>query len=129
MASNIATGAVHHITLTVADVGRSHAFYEEVLGFKKVADLGPRILAHNGSFLLALTPASSDDAGFDETRVGIDHISLAVESRDELERAITILDGRGVSHGEITDLADFAITVLMFRDPDNIQVELTTSLS
>ena len=129
MTPNIATGALHHITLAVADVSRSHAFYEEVLGFKKIADLGPRILAHNGSFLLALTPASSDDSGFDETRVGIDHISLAVESRDELARAITILDERGVSHGEITELTDFGISVLMFRDPDNIQVELTASLS
>lgn len=129
MTPSIATGAVHHLTLTVADVGRSHAFYEEVLGFKKITDYGPRILAHNGSFLLALTPASGDDAEFDETHVGIDHISLAVESRDELQRAITILDERGVSHGEITDLADFAISVLMFRDPDNIQVELCASLS
>ena len=129
MTPNIETGAVHHLTLTVADVVRSHAFYEEVLGFKKIADLGPRILAHNGSFLLALTPASGDDAGFDETRVGIDHISLAVEGRDELQRAVTILDERGISHGEITELADFGITVLMFRDPDNIQVELCASVS
>ena len=129
MTPNITTGALHHITLTVADVNRSHSFYEEVLGFKKIADLGPRILAHNGSFLLALTPSSGDDTGFDETRVGIDHISLAVESRDELQRAIAILDERGVSHGEITDLTDFAISVLMFRDPDNIQVELCASLS
>ena len=128
MAGNIATGALHHITLTVADVGRSQAFYEDVLGFKKVADLGPRMLAHNGSFLLALTPASSDDTGFDETRCGIDHISIGVDSRDELERAVTILDERGVSHGDITDLTDFGITVLMLRDPDNIQVELTSSV-
>jgi len=35
----IATGPVHHLRLTVADVGRSRAFYEEVLGFRFVMDL------------------------------------------------------------------------------------------
>ena len=128
MADTIATGALHHMCLTVADVDRSHVFYEQVLGFKKLTNYGPRILAHNGSFVLAFTPASGDDAAFDENRAGIDHISLAVESLDELRRAITILDERGVSHGEITDLADLGMSVLMFRDPDNIQVELAASI-
>ncbi len=130
MTNHIATGAVHHLTLTVTDVGRAYDFYSEVLGFQKVADYGPRILAHNGSFLLALGPASNSDQtngdnGFDETRVGLDHLSLTVENREELERAVGILDERGISPGEIVDLAEFKIYVLMTRDPDNIQVELT----
>ncbi len=130
MTDHIATGAVHHFTLTVTDVGRAYDFYSEVLGFQKVADYGPRILAHNESFLLVLSPTSDSgqtngDKGFDETSVGLDHLSLAVENREELERAVGILDERKISHGEIVDLADFKIYVLMLRDPDNIQVELT----
>ena len=124
MTSHIATGAVHHLTLTVGDVGRAYDFYSEVLGFQKVADYGPRILAHNGSFLLALAPATGDH-GFDETQTGLDHLSLAVPDRNELERAAGILDQRGISHGEIVDLADFKLYVMMLRDPDNIQIELT----
>ena len=119
----IATRGVHHVTLAVSDVARSHDFYTRVLGFKKVADYGPRVLVHNGSFLLALTPASG--SRFDETRVGLDHISLAVDDRDELERAAQMLESEGIRCGEIEDLADFEICVLMIRDPDNIQVELT----
>ncbi len=128
MTSHIATGAVHHFTLTVSDVGRAFDFYSEVLGFQKVAEYGPRILAHNGSFLIALSPASDQTSGdkeFDENRVGLDHLSLAVENRNELERATGILEERGIPHGEIVDLADFQIYVLMMRDPDNIQIELT----
>ena len=125
MTNHIATGAVHHFTLTVTDVGRAYDFYSEVLGFQKVADYGPRILAHNGSCLVALAPASNDGRGFDETRVGLDHLSFAVENRSELERAVGILDERGMPHGEIVDLSDFQIYVLMLRDPDNIQIELT----
>ena len=112
----------------MSDVGRAYDFYSEVLGFQKVADYGPRILAHNGSCLIALTPApeqTGGDQGFDENRVGLDHLSLSVENRDELERASGLLAERGISHGEIVDLADFQIYVMMIRDPDNIQIELT----
>ena len=124
MTSHIATGVVDHLTLTVSDVNRAFAFYSEVLGFQKMAEFGPRIITHNGSFLLALAPAEGDH-GFDETRPGLDHLSMAVADRKELERAVGILDERGVPHGEIIDLADFKLSVMMLRDPDNIQIELT----
>ncbi len=46
--------------------------------------------------------------------------------RAELERAARLLEERGVPHGEVTDLgAAFGLYVLAFRDPDNIQLELT----
>jgi len=116
---------------SASDVQRSQAFYEELLGFQKIADFGPRALLHNGGTLLVLTPPPDEaqalrDDRFNENRVGLDHLSLSVESRDELERAITLLDERGVDRGEIKDLGEgFAIYVLAFRDPDNIQLELT----
>jgi glyoxylase I family protein len=63
---------------------------------------------------------------FDENRIGLDHVSLAVAGRADLERAITLLDEQGVSHGEIKDLGrELGMYVLAFRDPDNIQIELT----
>ncbi len=123
----ITTKGVHHVTLAVTDVERSHAFYSDVLGFRKLTDLGPRVLLHNGSFLLALTP--STDSDFDETRVGLDHLSLAVDDRAELERAAKLLEQEGIRCGDIEDLADFEICVLMIRDPDNIQIELTAPYS
>ena len=127
MTTQITTGAVHHVTLTVTDVGRAHEFYTGVLGFQKVADYGDRVVLGNGSVLLVIGPAQDPDSSdsFDENRVGLDHLSLTVESRDALEQAARILDERGVTHGEIVDLAEFGIYVLMTRDPDNIQVELT----
>ena len=47
----------------------------------------------------------------------------------ELEAAASLFDARGVSHGEIMSLEPFNIAVLAFRDPDNIQVELTAPLA
>ena len=43
----------------------------------------------------------------------------------ELENVLKLFEERGIPHGEIKDLDGLGIYVLAFRDPDNIQVELT----
>jgi catechol 2,3-dioxygenase-like lactoylglutathione lyase family enzyme len=110
---------------------RQQEFYTNLLGFQVAMALGPRLILSNGSVLLVLTPPSdpqqaiSNDA-FNENRIGLDHVSFSVGSHDELEQAVRLLDERGVPHGEIKDLGpDLGIYVLAFRDPDNIQLELT----
>ncbi len=127
----ITTGALHHFTLTVTDVARSQQFYTGLLGFQKVGEFGPRAILSNGSVRLVLTPppdparALKDDR-FDENRVGLDHLSLSVGTRADLDRAIRLFEERRVSHGEIKDLGpDSGLYVLAFRDPDNIQLELS----
>ena len=45
-----------------------------------------------------------------------------------LEAAAAEMDARGVDHGTVNALDAFGIAVSAFRDPDNIQVELTASL-
>ena len=127
----ITTGAAHHVTLTVTDVDRSTAFYTSLLGFQLAMMFGPRAILSNGHLVLALSPppdpaqAITNDQ-FNENRVGLDHISFAVENRAALESAAALFDTHAVSHGEIKDLGtDLAIYVLAFRDPDNIQLELT----
>ena len=132
MPDHIQTAAVHHVALTVTDVARSSDFYTGLLGFQQVAEYGPRALLHNGAVILAVGPApDGGQAGdrFDENRVGLDHLSLAVPSRDDLERAARVLDEQGISRGEIKDLGPLGIYVLAFRDPDNIQIELTAPYS
>jgi hypothetical protein len=51
----------------------------------------------------------------------------------DLNTAVGVLDAKGVSHGEIKPLEPFGIAVeqgeMAFRDPDNIQVELTAPLA
>ena len=131
MSSPIPTGGLHHVVLTVSDLDRSLAFYSDVLGFQTAAELPRRVLVSNGSILLGLglPPDPAVDASgdrFDENRIGIDHISFNVDSLATMEEAARRLDERGVSRGEIKDLSEaFGIYVLAFRDPDNIQLELT----
>jgi glyoxylase I family protein len=128
---NVTTGAVHHVTLTVTDVKRSCDFYTSLLGFQAAMELGPKMILSNGKVLLVLAPPPDEsqkiiDDVFNENRVGLDHLSLSVANRDELVKAVNGFDGAKVSHGEIRDLgSDLGIYVLAFRDPDNIQIELT----
>ena len=132
MTKQIATGAVHHVTLTVTDLRRSQDFYTGFLGFQLAMELSPtRVILSNGSALVALTTPpdpSQTPLGdrFNENRVGLDHISFNVSSRDDLDQAVALFDEKGVSHGEIKDLGEgLGICVLAFRDPDNTQLELT----
>lgn len=133
MASSITTGAVHHLRLTVTDVHRAREFYMGLLGFQVAGELPPAIvLLSNGSMILVLSPAperpiSGDQ--FDPNRVGLDHLSFQVAHRDALDQAIRVLDERGIQHGDIGHYPDLGISVLPFRDPDGIQLELTAPYS
>jgi catechol 2,3-dioxygenase-like lactoylglutathione lyase family enzyme len=137
-------GGVHHVRLTVTDVARSREFYTSLLGFEVAVESPPEgdpnaeaaykvlfggVVMNRGDLLLGLRPVAPAGDRFDEDRVGLDHLSFNVASRQELDKAVRLFDERGVSHGEITDLAGFGIHILPFRDPDNIQIELTAPMA
>lgn len=128
----LTVGSVHHLTLTVTDIERSKSFYMDILGLGHAADLGEKVILANENLLLVLNPppdpsAAPENDRFSEHRCGLDHVSFNVASRAVLEDAITLFDERGIPHGEIKDLSEggIPIYVLAFRDPDNVQLELT----
>jgi catechol 2,3-dioxygenase-like lactoylglutathione lyase family enzyme len=140
MAGEISIGEIHHLRLTVTDVARSREFYTSLLGFDVAAESPPAddpsaeaiskilfggIVMVRGNLLLGLRPVAPEGDRFDEDRVGLDHLSFNVATRDELDQAVRLFDERGIPHGEIKTLSSFGIHVLPFRDPDNIQIELT----
>jgi catechol 2,3-dioxygenase-like lactoylglutathione lyase family enzyme len=131
MADHITVQGVHHFRLTVSNVDRAVRFYTEVLGFKKLMDLNPGAFLSNGSVGLGIGPHPFPDRAlkgdrFDENRVGLDHLSFAVPTRRALDEAARVLDQHGVTHSEVRDLGEaFGICVLIFRDPDNIQLEVS----
>jgi glyoxylase I family protein len=131
MTENISIGAMHHVTITITNLERSVEFYSNVLGFEQVADLGTTIVMHNGSVMLGVSLAPDPeqviaDDRFNENRVGLDHISFLVDDREAMQKAAEDMDKMGVSRGAIRDLGKgFGMYVMAFRDPDNIQLELT----
>jgi glyoxylase I family protein len=147
MANQLALGGIHHVRLTVTDVERSRAFYTEVLGFQIAADEPPPvddpyhnlvvenlqggIVLTNAGILIGLRPVDAANAGdaFNPFRCGLDHLSFSVNSREDLDAAVRLFDERGITHGEIVDLVPFGISVLPFRDPDGVQLELSAPSS
>ena len=143
MAATIALGGIHHVRLTVTDVARSRSFYTTLFGFDVAAEVPPvtdptyeavsaalfgGVILIKGKLVLSLRPVAPQGDRFDEDRVGLDHLSFSVGNRAELDEARGLLERAGVPHGEIKELASFGIAVLEFRDPDNIQLELTSPL-
>lgn len=120
-----------HVDVSVSDVERSADWYVETLGLTRLrrSDLDNRImivLLHEASGLILgliqhLTPTAET---FDERRPGLDHLGFAVHERAELDKWEAELTRLGVDHSPVTDAPSGAGTALVFRDPDNIQLEL-----
>jgi glyoxylase I family protein len=126
----------HHFGVTVTDVEASADWYQRVLGLERI----PVKIPHHGNeesgyavlvadfncgIIIGLQYNTKNDGQpFDEARTGLDHVSMSVPSRSDLESWGAWLDDSGVSHSGVTDIADpIKYSALVFRDPDNIQLE------
>ena len=116
---------VNHVALTVTDLDVSERFYTEVLGFRRVLDLGyGRLCMHQRTgFVLALLRHPDGFGGrFSELTTGLDHLGFAAADRDELVEWEARLREAGV---EYTPIRDMPLGYhLNFRDPDGIALEL-----
>lgn len=61
---------------------------------------------------------------FSERRTGLDHLAFQVSNREQLEAWIARFDAHGVVHSEIKAAAIPGTFLVVFRDPDGIQLEL-----
>jgi glyoxylase I family protein len=135
---SITTTGFNHVRLTVTDLATSRAFYDRLFGwpvaFEVPADadaatreslaflFGGIIYAVPGG-VLGLRPVAPDGDAFSEDRVGLDHLSLSVASRADLDAAVVLLDDLGAPHEGVKDLG--SMLILEFRDPDGIALELS----
>ena len=132
-----------HVRLTVTDITRSKAFYDQVFGWPVAVDASdqagtPGVETDPGRFyggvvyqtpqgtLFGLRPVGT--GAFDADTTGLDHVSFAVSARQDLDTALDALDGAGIPHGEVIELGDAGLAILSFQDPDDINVELTAPL-
>jgi catechol 2,3-dioxygenase-like lactoylglutathione lyase family enzyme len=125
---------IHHLGLTVLDAERSARWYEEVLGFCEVGRFGDarderrKIFLRHEGLAIRLGLVSHRDGSrhrFDETTTGLDHLSFAVADRPTLERWCLRFEELGVEHTRVANANSIpGALVVVFRDPDNIQLEL-----
>lgn len=128
---------IHHFSATVTDIEASVTWYQRLFGMTRIPVTFPHYACEEtGYAVLLLDPASGvaiglhtnrDNTGetFDECRTGLDHVSFGVASRDELDAWVARLDELGIGHTGVRDEKEpFPYSTLVFRDPDNIQLEL-----
>lgn len=129
---------VHHLGLTVSDAERSARWYEAVLGFDRVGGFGDaaaerrKVFLRHPGFAIRLglvehRRSSPSQQRFEETRAGLDHLAFEVPSHDDLVAWAQRLKSLGIPFSPVA--ASHSIpgaAVIVFRDPDNIQLELFT---
>lgn len=126
-----------HVRLTVTDIARSRAFYDDVFAFpvafevpadaddatrEQLAFLYGGVIYEVPGGLFGLRPVAPAGDRFDTDRVGLDHISFSVADRDDLDAAAARLDELGIDHAPVKDIG--VGHLLEFRDPDGIALEL-----
>ncbi len=122
-----------HLSLSITDLDRSTEWYCRLLGFEVNSRVEGKTfrrvrLRHpDAGIMLTLTAHEANrDGVFDEVRTGMDHVSFAVPSIDDLHVLKARMVERGVDHSysEVKPIASGAGGMITFRDPDNIQLEL-----
>ena len=121
------TPGLNHIVMTTADVARSEAFYRDVLGFEvthfDIPDLpGGMFFFAAGGVSIYFRPSDIEGDRFNESRVGLDHLSFTAPSREALDELAETLIAAGVKTRGVEQFFTGNYYV-MFRDPDNMQVE------
>jgi glyoxylase I family protein len=127
----------HHFSPTVSDVEASAAWYERVFGMSRLPVTFPHYGAEDSGYAVILADPRSGvmiglhhhDANpgqaFHESQTGLDHISFGVADRPSLEAWASWLDELGVENSGVIDTDNPApYSVVVFRDPDNLQLEI-----
>ncbi len=119
----------HHVSLTVRDGERSAEWYARVLGFEPAgridgASFQRVVLRHPDGLLLTLL-THDDGAGddFDERRTGLDHFAFAVPTAEAVDDWAAHLESQGVAHDGPKAGALPGSRLIVFRDPDGVQLE------
>lgn len=135
----IAPAQLHHLALTVTDVDASVEWYQDVFGIRFQMDVPHdggvgKLLADESRHLMIVLHRHDTNQGelFAETITGLDHAGFMVPSRGDLEAWQDHLQANGVTRVDVADkpltqspLSDEPYgSVLVFRDPDNIQLEV-----
>jgi catechol 2,3-dioxygenase len=117
---------IGHIHLTVSDLGRSLAFYRDILGFAIVARYGDSAVFlsaggyHHHIALNTWAGRGATPAPFGHT--GLYHTAILYPSRLELAKALQQLID---ANYPIEGVADHGVSEAIYlRDPDNNGVEL-----
>jgi glyoxylase I family protein len=128
---------VHHLSLTVTDLEASLAWYQKVFTTDRLdlkiphygrEETGYAVLLpepRSGLIISLHTNTGNRGEAFDEAHTGLDHVSFRVADRADLQSWVAWLDELGIANtGVVDETEPIAYSTVVFRDPDNIQLEV-----
>lgn len=127
----MAVTRLNHAVLYVRDAQRSAAFYEEVMGFRRLGFVdgmpGAVFLQASGStndhdLGLFTIGEGAGPSGAGRRTVGLYHLAWEVDTLAELRRLAGVL----AEHGALVGASDHGTTKALYaRDPDGIEFEVS----
>jgi catechol 2,3-dioxygenase-like lactoylglutathione lyase family enzyme len=120
-------GGFSHVAIRVSDLARARKFYVDVLRLPVLLEVEGAVLVKIGKAFLGILgddPETKRDDRFDPHRIGLDHVSFAVDTVAQLEQMKNDLDAAHIRNDGINDEPLLNAKGLVFYDPDGIALEL-----
>lgn len=117
-------GKLRHLAITVPDVEKAAAFYQEIFGMTRVRGSVRGVHLTDGVMNLALLKFQSDEAAGDERGKdfhGLHHFGFVVDDIEESSDKIT--DAGGTYHMRLPSRQD-SETEVKFRDPNGVVFDI-----
>ena len=122
MAINPKTPGIHHINLRSSNLPASRKFYSDLIGFPIALENDELFAFPVGSVFIVFKKAA-DNALFNPFTIGTDHIAIACESEEELNRFAKGLSDANIENSGVKLDPTLQKLYVAFKDPDRIQWE------
>ena len=116
------TPGIHHINLRCSDLEAAKNFYQNTMGFSVVLSTNELFAFPIGNVFIVFKQAEAN-AKFNPHTIGTDHIAIACESEEELQRVAKELSDAGVENTGVKTDPTLQKQYVAFKDPDRIQWE------
>ncbi len=126
MPINPQTPGIHHIALRCINMETTKQFYQNTIGFTLALDTPDIIGFIAGPVIIVFKkaiPGQFSDSVFNPFNIGLDHIALACENEEELQRVAGALSDAGVENTGVKLDETLQKRYVAFKDPDRIQWE------
>ena len=122
MAINPKTTGIHHINLRCKDLDVTKKFYRDIIGFPVALENDQLFAFPVGSVFIVFKKAD-DNTKFNPFTIGTDHLAIACESEEELNRVSKGLSDAKVENTGVKLDSTLQKQYVAFKDPDRIQWE------
>ena len=113
---------LRHVTLSVDDMEKTAAFYEQAFEMKRVRQSGVAIMMSDGVVSLAIIDANRNANS--NAQKGLHHFGFLVDNIDEA--AAKVEQSGGTYAGQIKNIGEGPRTERKYRDPNGVPFDVAT---